>query len=160
MPSNKSLCRYEDKYFTTSIGRISYSINYHELKTLLRMSGLEVEGDIRQSATGLVCRIRTNAPFRFGDLQSGIIPSETAERSATPGKIVFDVMFDAKMNDKFVKISKAGKRYYYPASQEYGFRIGRGRKKPGLYYMRDTSIEYFPIHEKAVADGVERILKE
>lgn len=75
-------------------------------------------------------------------------------------KVVFDVTFDAAMNDKFVKLTKTGKRYYYPASQEYGFRIGRTRRKTGLYFMRDTAVAFYSEHENAVVDGVVDMLED
>lgn len=162
MPSftNSGLKKYEDKFYVSGIGRISFSIRYHDLMALSRISASEIEGPVRKSATGLTYRIRTNAPYRFGDLQRGIIPSAYAERTAAPDKVVYDIFMDPKMNDTFIKFTKSGKRYYYPASQEYGFRIGRARKQPGLYYMRDTAVEFFPEHEQIVAAGVQTTLED
>lgn len=157
---NRGLKKYEDKFFVSGIGRVSFSVRYHDLAALARMPEAELETPVRKSASGLAYRIRTNAPYRFGNLQRGIMVSPTAERTAVPGKTVFDITFDAAMNDTFVKITKSGKRYYYPASQEYGFRIGRTRRHPGLYYMRDTSVEFFPEHHQAIAESIETILEE
>ena len=41
---------------------------------------------------------------------------EKAEKSKIKGKKVYDLWPDPSMNDVFVKISKKGKRAYYPAS--------------------------------------------
>lgn len=155
-----SLNRYNDRFYVTGIGHFSFSVLYHDLKALGRMSDAEIEGAVRQSATGLLFRTRANAPHRFGDLRSGLIVAPGHERTSAFGKIVNDIVFDAGMNDTFVKMSKAGKRYYYPASQEYGFRIGRGRRKPGLYYMRDTAAAYYFEHEEHVVEGVMEILED
>jgi hypothetical protein len=157
---NKGLKKYEDKFFVSGIGRVSFSVQYHDLAALARLPEAELAQPVRQSASGLSYRIRSNAPYRSGDLRRGIILDPTAERTAVPGKVVFDITFDAGMNDTFVKMTKAGKRYYYPASQEYGFRIGRARRHPGLYYMRDASVEFFPQHRQAIVDGVNKILEE
>lgn len=157
---NKSLCKYNDRFFVSGIGSFSFSILYHDLKALSRMSDAEIEGPVRQSATGLLFRIRANAPHRFGDLRSGLIVAPGHERSSSFGKIVNDIVFDAGMNDTFVKMSKSGKRYYYPASQEYGFRIGRGRRVPGLYYMRDTAAAYYSEHEEKMVESVMEILED
>lgn len=157
---NNSLRKYEDRFWTSGIGRFSFSIRYHDLMALSRLTAAQMEGPVRQSATGLMYRIRTNAPYRSGDLQRGLIVAPGHEKTATEGKIVNDIVFDAGMNDTFVKISKAGNRYYYPASQEYGFRIRRGKRVPGLYYMRDTAAEFFPEHEETVVDSVLDILEE
>lgn len=150
----------EASYNIANVGRISISVPSDKVLALSRMDDRTVASVVRTSASGLASITRTRAPYRYGALQSGIIVNPKAERSATPGKVVYDVVFDAAMNDTFVKMSKAGKRYYYPASQEYGFRIGRGKKKPGLYYMRNTAIEYFPTHTEAVAAAVGQILEE
>ena len=134
----------------------------------------EMEGISRivQTAAGtLAARIRTNAPRKSGDLIKGIIPSPWEENSAYPGKIVRQVYMDAGMNDSFVKVSQNGKRYYYPASQEFGFKIAnrktltpsqasaykvasRRKRVPGKFFMNDTFVEYSP----AFAADVEKIV--
>ncbi|MEG2289920.1 MAG: hypothetical protein RSA29_02630 [Clostridium sp.] len=82
-----------------------------------------------------------------GYMRKGIISK--AERSRVKGKKVYQVVMDPKMNDVFVKMSKDGKkRYYYPASQEYGFKTGRGYT-PGFHFMR-----------KAMEDNSSKIEKE
>ena len=134
--------------------------------------------ELVDSAAGtLAVRIRTKAPKKSGDLISGIIPSPWEENSKYPGKIVRQVYMDAKMNDTFVKVSKSGKRYYYPASQEYGFRIA-GRKPNsvyvdpfwgeiplrhkvyGKYFMRDTFIDYIPAFEAEAEALVEKVVSK
>ena len=80
-------------------------------------------------------------------------------RTATEGKTVYDVYFDEKMNDTFVKYS-GGKRYYYPASQEYGFRTRGGGRKGGLYFMRNTAVSYYGALEARVAQAVDQILED
>jgi len=157
---NKSLRKYEDKFFVDGVGRFSFSVRFHDLAALSRISEAEIEGPVRQSATGLLYRIRTKAPSKSGALRSGLKIPDGKEKSATYGKVVNDIVFDAGMNDTFVKFSRSGARYYYPASQEYGFRISRGRRVPGLYYMRDTSAQYYSEHENAVIKGVLDILEE
>jgi len=74
------------------------------------------------------------APVDTGELRDGIILKR--ERSRTKGKAVYDVMMDPAKNDIFVKTTKDGKRYYYPASQEYGFLTVDGRYVPGYAYLR------------------------
>lgn len=162
MPSfgNSSLRKYEDRFFVSGIGRFSFSIRYHDLAALSRMSEAGIESPVRQSATGLMYRIRTNAPHRSGDLRRGLMVAPGREKTAVPGKVVNDIVFDRAMNDTFVKMSRSGKRYYYPASQEYGFRIGRGRRVPGLYYMRDTSAAFYAEHEETVVDSVLDLLED
>lgn len=119
-----------------------------------------------QTATGaLAVRIRTKAPRKSGDLISGIIPSPWEENSKYPGKIVRQVYMDAGMNDTFVKISKTGKRYYYPASQEYGFRIAnrsgaKVKRVPGKFFMGDTFTDYVPAFQKNVETLIEEVVSK
>jgi len=80
---------------------------------------------------------KANAPEDTGDLKRGIILKR--ERSKVKGKAVYDVTIDPAMNDVFVKVSKDGKRSYYPASQEYGFLTVDGRYIPGYRYLRRSA---------------------
>jgi len=82
---------------------------------------------------------RAKAPWRFGDLANGIILK--GEKLRKRGKKVYDVMMDPAKNDIFVKTTKDGKRYYYPASQEYGFMLKNGGYVPGLHFLRDSLVD-------------------
>lgn len=89
---------------------------------------------------------KENAPEDTGALKQGIILK--GERTRTRGKKVYDVMMDPAKNDIFVKMTKDGKRYYYPASQEYGFLTVDGGYVPGYRFLR-----------RAVDDNEEAIQK-
>lgn len=132
----------------------------------VRKEMTQIQRIVQSSAASLAVMIRTNAPRKTGDLIKGIVPSPWEEKSAYPGKIVRQVYMDARMNDTFVKVTKSGKRYYYPASQEFGFRIARrstisrrntpsrSAKVPGKFFMRDTFIAYVPGFVSKVDDFV------
>lgn len=77
---------------------------------------------------------RKNAPEDDGMLKRGIILKR--EKNRTKGKATYQVTIDRALNDHFVKVSKDGKRSYYPASQEYGFLTVNGQYVPGYRYMR------------------------
>lgn len=83
---------------------------------------------------------KNNAPEDKGDLKQGIIMKR--ERKRVAGKAVFDVMMDPAKNDIFVKISKDGKRSYYPASQEYGFLTVDGGYVPGYRFLKRAITEH------------------
>lgn len=151
--------RYADR-FSFAGGRFTFSVRYPDLKALSRMSEAEIEWPVRRSTNNLLYRVKSDAPVRTGALSRGLRIAPGKEKTATYGKVVNDIVFDAAMNDTFAKYSKAGIRYYYPASQEYGFRISRGRRKPGLYYMRDTAAAYYFEHEEHVVEGVMEILED
>ena len=127
----------------------------------LAQEALHLTGAVDGQLTDtLAARIQANAPKRTGELARGIIVSPAAEQSSASAKIVRDIYFDASMNDTFVKTSREGKRYYYPASQEYGFRKVNGGRVPGRYYIRDTAVEYAAEHRNRVADGIDNVLEE
>lgn len=96
---------------------------------------------------------REKAPWRFGDLANGIVLK--GERLRTRGKKVYQVTMDAAKNDLFIRTTKDGKRYYYPASMEYGFITRDGGYEPGYHYLRDsidnnkTAIERAVVQELA-----------
>jgi HK97 gp10 family phage protein len=95
---------------------------------------------------------KVNAPVDQGNLKRGIVLKP--EKSRIKGKKVFQVTFDRNMNGIFVKISKDGKRAYYPASQEYGFFAINGRYIPGFHFMR-KSIDN---NEQAIEDAIVTVL--
>ena len=141
----------------------------------VRKEMAQIQAIVQTAAGSLAVMIRTRAPRKSGDLIKGIVPSPWEENSAYPGKIVRQVYMDAGMYDTFVKVTKSGKRYYYPASQEYGFRIARRStlsprqaasyraatrqaKVPGKFFMRDTFAEYVPVFVSKVADFVDEVV--
>ena len=141
----------------------------------VRKEIVQIQGLVESAAGTLAVRIRTNAPKKSGDLIAGIVPSPWEENSNYPGKIVRQVYMDAGMNDTFVKVSKAGKRYYYPASQEFGFDIARRttltpkqsaafgaaprrNRVPGKFFMNDTFIDYIPAFQKEAEAFVDKVV--
>jgi len=93
---------------------------------------------------------KTNAPEDSGDLKRGIILKR--ERTRVKGKAVYDVMMDPAKNDVFVKTTKDGKRYYYPASQEYGFLTVDGGYVPGYRFLRRSIDDNKTVIEKKVLE--------
>lgn len=141
----------------------------------VRKEIVQIQSLVQTAAGALAVRIRTRAPRKSGDLISGIVPSPWEENSKYPGKIVRQVYMDAGMNDTFVKVTKNGKRYYYPASQEFGFKIARRStltpkqsavynaaprrtRVPGKFFMNDTFIDYVPVFEKDAQTLVDKVV--
>ncbi|SFC52339.1 HK97 gp10 family phage protein [Bacillus sp. UNCCL81] len=96
----------------------------------------------RKGANVVFKQAKKNTPVEIGNLKKGIILRP--EKTRTKGKKVFQVVMDRRFNRFFVKISKSGKRAYYPASQEYGFfsrgpNGSRGRYIPGYNYLRGSN---------------------
>lgn len=77
---------------------------------------------------------KDKAPFLTGALEEGIILK--AERTKKKGKKVYQISI--KDNPEFIKTGEDGKRYYYPASQEYGFKLKNGGKVEGLHFLRNS----------------------
>ena len=118
----------------------------------LWMAREDMNASVRRSAAEYLAIVKATAPEKSGALRSGLVVSSLPENSSLPGKAVYDVSFDSGMNDTFVKVSKRGFRYYYPASQEYGFarpdpNLKKARRKrytgsdrtPGKYFMRSSA---------------------
>jgi HK97 gp10 family phage protein len=93
---------------------------------------------------------RANAPVDTGDLKSGIVLK--GEKRTTPGKKVYQVVFDRNKNHMFVKMSADGKRSYYPASQEYGYITRSGGYVPGYRFMRNSITTNEVEIEKKIVD--------
>lgn len=95
-----------------------------------------VRGAARKGANIALKSARQLAPVKTKALRKGLKLSE--EKIRNKSKAVFDVKPDKNKNALFVKESK-GKRYYYPASMEYGFikRDGTTRH-PGFHYLREA----------------------
>lgn len=162
---NRSLCKYEDKFYTSGIGTVSYfAVLYNatggKTRSLERISDKELEQIVQRSADILLYRTRAAAPYRTGALRSGIIRSSSPERSSRPGKRVYDLVMDAEMNDTFVKYTNSGKRYYYPGSMEYGFRLKNGKRYPGKHYLRDSALAYAEAHVSFVTQEIDKILED
>lgn len=98
---------------------------------------------------------RNKAPVDTGQLRKGIILK--GERKTVAGKKVYDVMMDPAMNNVFVKMSADGKtRYYYPASQEYGFLTVNGGYIPGYHFLRDSLTENKDAIERKVLETAKK----
>ena len=93
---------------------------------------------------------KANAPFLTGALEEGIILK--GEKLRKRGKKVYQVTMNPAMNDVFVKTTKDGKRYYYPASMEYGFITRDGGYVPGYHYLRDALVDNKAAIERTVVD--------
>ncbi|WP_244935496.1 HK97 gp10 family phage protein [Paenibacillus glycanilyticus] len=92
---------------------------------------------------------KADAPEDTGALKAGIILKP--ERRTKLGKKVYDVLMNPVMNEQFVKITKDGTRYYYPASQEYGFMTVNGEYVPGYNYFRNAMTRNaWAIEEKVI----------
>lgn len=101
---------------------------------------------------------KVKAPEDSGDLKRGIILKK--ERRTVQGKAVYDVMMDPAMNDVFVKVSKDGKRSYYPASQEYGFLTVNGGYIPGYHFLRDSIVDNKNAIERKVLETAKKYVEK
>ncbi|AIQ54569.1 HK97 gp10 family phage protein [Paenibacillus sp. FSL R7-0331] len=93
---------------------------------------------------------KRNAPVDEGNLKGAIVMK--AERRVKVGKKVYDIMIDPAKNDLFVKMSKAGNRSYYPASQEYGWITETGKYIPGYRFLKRSITEHEREIERTMID--------
>ncbi|MHB8124648.1 MAG: HK97 gp10 family phage protein [Desulfitobacteriaceae bacterium] len=93
---------------------------------------------VKKSATIVLKAARVNAPVDQGDLKKGIRLKAERRRQ---GRRVYQVGVFGKSGggEEFVKISRSGKRSYYPASQEYGWTDQYGHYHPGYRYLRNAA---------------------
>lgn len=130
-------------------------------KQLERVPQTVATKSARAGATIALRDAKANAPIDSGELKSGIVLKR--ERKVKAGKAVYDVMMDPAKNDIFVKTTADGKRYYYPASQEYGYIAPDGSYIPGYHFLRDSIEDNVNAIEQKVIDTakktVEKILK-
>ncbi|MNW47999.1 hypothetical protein D3C74_253480 [compost metagenome] len=112
----------------------------------------------RAGATIALRSARAKAPVDTGELKSGIILKR--ERRVKVGKAVYDVMMDPAKNDIFVKTTADGKRYYYPASQEYGYIAPDGSYIPGFHYLRDALEDNKTTIENKVIDTAKKTVEK
>lgn len=91
---------------------------------------------------------KAKAPVETGALREGIILKGEKKKKA---KKVYQVGMDPKKTATFVKMVN-GKRYYYPAYQEYGYLRPDGSKEPGKHFLRDSLTEHNQEIEQAMLD--------
>lgn len=118
-------------------------------RTVEKLGGLPqkcVTKAARKGGNLVLKAVRQKAPADTGDLKRGL--RLKAEKTRVKGKKVYDIVFDAGMNDVFQKpIQNPGeaggrsKTAYYPASMEFGYFARNGRYIPGYHFMRGAAEE-------------------
>lgn len=107
---------------------------------------------------------RKYAPKKTGALRRGIIVMPGIENSKFLGKAVAEVVMDRAMNDVFQRPNARGHHFYYPASQEYGFkrrvRGGGTKHVPGKHFMHIASRLEQPDMEARVGSLVADVISE
>ncbi|WP_201009028.1 HK97 gp10 family phage protein [Paenibacillus glycanilyticus] len=103
---------------------------------------------------------KADAPEDTGELKKGIVLKAEKYKKL---KRVYDIIINPKKNGIFVKMSKAGDRSYYPASQEFGFMTKDGEYVPGYNYMQESLPKVDKAVQKTILDTaikeVEKIMK-
>lgn len=89
---------------------------------------------------------------KSGDLKKGIVSRITWDKNAS--KAFAGCGMDPAMNDVFVKYTKDGKRYYYPASIEFGTRHA-----PAYPFMRPALDDNRARIKAVVADHIRRAVE-
>lgn len=117
---------------------------------------------VRKAMKPVLQAAREGAPVDTGALKKGIVIK--GEKNKPPLKKVFQVTMDKKKNDIFVKgldESGEGKRAYYPASQEYGFKKKNGGKVPGKHFLKKAAEQQEAQLPDAIVDNlISEIQKE
>jgi hypothetical protein len=139
---------------------------FDELKQLIDQLG-KVPQKVATRAASAGARIdlsatKADAPVYDGWLKASL--KMIGERASKPGKKVYEITFDRAYNSKLVKTSKAGKRSYYPVSQEFGWKYKNGGYHVGLQYMKNTAEENKSKVEQKIIDiakdGIDKVLSQ
>jgi hypothetical protein len=137
-----------------------------ELQQLIEQLG-KVPQKVATKAAGAGARIdlsatKADAPVYDGWLKASL--KMVGERASKPGKKVYEITFDRAYNSKLVKSSEAGKRSYYPVSQEFGWKYKNGGYHVGLQYMKNTAEENKDKVEQKIIDvakdGIDKVLSQ
>lgn len=108
-----------------------------DIKKLENMPQKQITKGVRRGANVILHEARARASKRRVTGKMSKKLTLKSERSKKRGKKVMQVTYQKV--DKFpeaVKITKDGTRYYYPSSQNFGFKTRDGRKKvDGLHFL-------------------------
>lgn len=107
-----------------------------DINKLEKMPSREISKGTRRGANVILKEARARASVRKKTGKMSKKLTLKSERSRKRGKKVFQVTYQKE--DKFpeaVKITKDGKRYYYPASQNFGFSTKEGVTVQGLHFL-------------------------
>ena len=98
---------------------------------------------------------KMNSPVKKGELRRSI--RLKSEKSKKVGKKVYRVLF---IGDNLAKISSTGKRSFYPASQEYGWKTQNGKKVRPKDFMKNAIKQNRSIIEETIMVSLAGSLKE
>ena len=105
-----------------------------DIKKLEKMPQKQITKGVRRGTNVILHEARARAPKLTGKLRKKL--TLKSERSKRRGKKVMQVTFQKV--EKFpeaVKVTKDGTRYYYPASQNFGFRTRNGGYVDGKHFL-------------------------
>lgn len=108
---------------------------------------------VRKGANKILSDAKGSSPVKTGLLKNNLY-LKTESGNTRKLKVVIDVTWRGGIED-FVKYEN-GQRYYYPASQEYGFKTKNGGYVEGRYFLRDARDE----NDTQFADTVEQALAD
>lgn len=133
-----------------------------DIRKLENMPQKQITKGARRGANIILHEARARAPKRTGKMAKKL--TLKAERSKR-GKKVFQITFQKV--DRFpesVKIGKDGTRYYYPASQNFGFKTRNGGYVEGKHFlegaMQAKSNEAAETMVQIIGEEIEKALSE
>lgn len=105
-----------------------------DIAKLEKMPQKQITKGVRKGTNVILHEARARAPKKSGKLKRKL--TLKSERSKKRGKKVMQVTFQKV--EKFpeaVKVAKDGTRYYYPSSQNFGFRTRNGGYVEGKHFL-------------------------
>lgn len=130
-----------------------------DISKLERIPQKQITKGARKGANVILKQARAKAPKLTGTMRKGIyLKAEKSKR----GKKVFQITFRSK--PEFVKVTKDGTRYFYPASQEFGFRTRDGGRVEGKHFMlgamEENKNEAAETMVQVIGEEIEKALSE
>ena len=86
----------------------------------------------KKGANIMLQATKSNAPSDSGKMKRSM--KLKAEKRKV-GKKVYQIVYK---DPDLIKISATGKRSFYPASQEHGWKLPNGRKIPGKHFQKNS----------------------
>lgn len=133
-----------------------------DIKKLDKMPQSQINKGARRGANVILHEARAIAPKKTGKLAKKI--TLKAERSKRGKKVYQITMQKVEKYPESVKIGKDGTRYYYPASQNYGFKTRNGGHVAGKHFLgkalQNKGAEASRVMVEEISKEIDKALRE
>ena len=132
-----------------------------DINQLDKMPQQQISKGARKGAKVLLMEARSQAKKRKLSGKMWKKLTLKAYRTRVKGKKVYRVSYPK--TEKFpeaVKVTKGGKQYYYPASQNYGFKTKDGGHVEGLHFLEGAMQAKGNLAAKVIVEEIGKEIKK